>query len=96
MLMAPFPKGEAFSFAMAFHECHLGLRDIRSDDLDDSARSWVSTITRLMDTASIDDPHSRGTWLLKAERLSIDEKSEFSQAVDSLADWFHGRFMGQE
>jgi hypothetical protein len=48
-----------------------------------------------MDTASIDDPHSRGTWLLKAARLSIDEKSEFSQAVDSLADWFHGRFMGQ-
>jgi hypothetical protein len=81
---------------MAFHECHLGLRDLRSDDLDDRARSWVSTITRLMDTAGIDGPHSRGTWLLKAESLSIDETSEFSQAVDSLADWFHRRFMGQD
>jgi hypothetical protein len=82
MLMASFPKGEAFSFAMAFHECHLGLRDRRSNDLHDSARSWVSTITRLMDMASIEAPHSRGTGLLKAERLSIDEKSEFLQAVE--------------
>jgi hypothetical protein len=35
-----------------------------------------------MDMASIEAPHSRGTGLLKAERLSIDEKSEFLQAVE--------------
>jgi hypothetical protein len=49
-----------------------------------------------MDTAGIDDPNDQGTWLLKAERLSLEEKAEFSEAVDSLADWFQRRFLGQE
>jgi len=96
MLMAPHQKGEAESFAAAFHECHLGLQDVRSDDLDDSARSWVSTVRALMDTTGIDDPESRGAWFLKAEKLSIEEKHQFSRAVDALAHWFHERFMGRQ
>lgn len=61
MLMAPHPKGEADSFGHAFHECELGLRDVRPDDLDDSARSWVRTIRQAMDTTGIDDPQGQGT-----------------------------------
>jgi len=90
--MAPHPRGEAESFAAAFHECQLGLRDVWPDDLDDNARSWVSTIRRLMDTTGIDDSEGRGTSLLKAERLTIEEKYHFSRAVDALAHWFHERF----
>lgn len=96
ILMAPHPNGEADSFARAFHECDLGLRDVCSDDLDDNARSWVRTIRQTMDTTGIDDPQGRGKWFIKAERLSIEEKSRFSSAVDELADWFHGRFMGRQ
>ncbi len=93
ILMAPHPKGEADSFGHSFFECDLGLRDVRPADLDDSAQSWVSTIRRLMDTTGIDDPQGRGTSFLKAERLSIDDKYQFSKAVYEVADWFHERFM---
>ncbi len=96
ILMAPHPKGEADAFGHAFHECSLGLRDVRPDDLDDNARSWLRTIRETMDTTGIDDPQGRGTWFIKAERLSIDQKSPFSSAVDELAHWFHERFMGRQ
>jgi hypothetical protein len=96
MLMAPHPKGEADAFAHAFHECDLGLRHVRPDDLDDTARSWVQTIRQTMDTTGISDPQGRGTWFLKAERLSVEEKYRFSSAVDELAHWFHERFMGRQ
>ncbi len=96
ILMAPHPSGEADSFTAAFHECDLGLSDVRLDDLDDNARSWVSTIRRIMDTTGIDDPRGQGTKFRKAERLSDDEKYRFSRAVDDLAHWFHERFMGRQ
>jgi hypothetical protein len=60
-LMAPHPAGEATSYAGAFHECMLGLKDMRDEDLDDSARRWISTIRRISDTAGVDDPTGRGT-----------------------------------
>jgi hypothetical protein len=92
-LMAPHPKGEADSFRAAFLECNLGLKDFRTEDLDDDARRWVSTIRELMDTTGIDDPQQRGTWILKAEQLTVEEKYSFGTAVDELAHWFHRRFM---
>ena len=95
-LMAPHPKGEADSFGFAFHECSLGLRDVRLEDLDDNARSWVEIIRETMDTTGIEDPQRRGAWFIKAERLSIEEKSRFSSAVDELAFWFHERFMDRQ
>ena len=95
-LMAPHPDGEADSFGHAFHECDFGLHDMQFDKLDDNARSWVMTIRETMNTTGIDDPQDRGTWFLKAERLSADDKCRFSRAVDELADWFHERFMGRQ
>ena len=96
ILMVPHPKGEAYSIAVAFHECELGLGDMQPDDFDDDAKRWVSTVTSLMDTTGIDDQHGRGTAFIKAESLSVDEQSQFAHAIDSLADWFHARFMGRE
>ncbi len=91
-LMLPHPKGEAESIAYAFHECLLGLKDIPRDDLDAGARSWVTSIERLMDTEGISDPSERGTWKLKAESLTVDEKTELSRSVDELAEWFDRMF----
>lgn len=94
ILMAPHPKGEADSFAHAFLECEHGLRDIRLEDIDDSARSWLRTIKQAMDTSGIDDTQGRGRSFVKAENLSIEEKSQFSSAIDELADWFNEKIMG--
>lgn len=94
-LMAPHPDGEADSFGHAFLECDFGIRDVQLDKLDDNARTLIATIRRLMDTTGIDDPQDRGTWFLKAERLNVDDKCQFSRAIDELADWFHERFMGR-
>jgi hypothetical protein len=86
-LMAPHPRGEAESYAGAFHECMLGLRDHGVGDFDDSARPWYETVVRTMDTKGIHDPDGRGTWVMKAEQLSVDERVDFSSAVDELAYW---------
>lgn len=90
------PKGEAASYAEAFHQCWLGLMELSTDDLDDAARSWVATIKRTMDTTRIQDPSGRGTWAIKIEQLSSDEKHEFSEAVDELAYWLGRRCHGQD
>jgi hypothetical protein len=80
--MLPHPKGEADDIAAAYHECHLGLMRLQPDDFDDDARRSVSTVTMRMDTTGIEDPQGRGTWGIKADKLSVDEKFEFSSAVD--------------
>lgn len=87
-LMLPHPKGEAESIAHAFHECHLGLHDLRRDNLDDNARNWLAKLEALMDTTGLEDPSGRGLWAVKAERLTVDEKLELSRVVDELAAWF--------
>ena len=96
ILMAPHPRGEATGYAGAFHECMLGLKDLPPKELDDNARSWVETIERTMDATGIEDRSGRGTWTIKAEGLSIEEKQEFSDAVDQLAHWFDHRFRERE
>lgn len=88
ILMLPFPEGEAAAIAAAFHECHLGLDKLPAEQLDEAARDWINTLRGLMSTDEISDPQARGTWTLKAERLSEDEKSSLSRVVDELAHWF--------
>jgi hypothetical protein len=87
-LMLPHPKGEAESIMHAFHECSLGLHDLDRDGLDDNARKWVRKLEELMSTDGLDDPSGRGLWVIKAERLSINDKIELSRVVDELACWF--------
>ena len=94
--MAPHPRGEAASYAGASHECMLGLKDLRPKDLDDNARSWVATIERTIDATGIEDRSGRGTWTIKTEGLSIEEKQQFSDAVDELAHWLDHRFWERE
>lgn len=90
-LMLPHPRGEAESIAGAFEECSHGLHDLRNEDLDDNARRWVATIKELMDTSGIQDPSGRGTFVIKAERLTEEQKFELSRVIDELAHWFDMR-----
>jgi hypothetical protein len=96
MLMLPHSEGEAESLKYAFAEIDHGLRRIPRDDLDADARAWVATIEEAMDTAGIEDPDGLGTWYLKAGRLSHDQKRQFSNAVDELANWFRRHLDGAE
>ena len=52
----------------------------------------MRTIKRLMDTNGIDDPARRGTATVRAERLNMAQRGEFSPAGETLAQWFNRRF----
>ncbi|MBK1888460.1 hypothetical protein Undi14_00335 [Undibacterium sp. 14-3-2] len=91
-LMLPHPTGEAASIAAAFHECHNAFHNIDREGLDDNSRQWVEKIEGLMGTNGLQDPNGVGTWHIKAEQLSVDEKRELSSAVNELAHWFDRAF----
>jgi len=42
--------------------------------------------------AGVQDPDRRGTRLVKAESLSVDQRIELSNAVDELAHWLDRAF----
>jgi hypothetical protein len=86
--MLPHPDGEAQSIAHAFNACSLAFHELDPQDLDDDARSWFTKIVSLMDTSQVRSSGMRGTHVLKAETLSLDDKLELKDAIDQLADWF--------
>ncbi|MEE8380722.1 MAG: hypothetical protein V3R78_02435 [Thermodesulfobacteriota bacterium] len=87
-LMLPHPDGDTKSIADAFAECSHGLHNINRDDFDDATRESVRKLEELMGTTGLDDPLHRGLYTIKAERLSLDQKTELSKEVDYLATWF--------
>ena len=87
-LMLPHPDGDTKSIADAFSECFLSLRTFNYDDLDDGAKTSLRKLEELMGTTGLDDPLHRGLYTIKAERLSLDQKTELSKEVDYLATWF--------
>ena len=86
--MLPHPENEIKSIADAFHECSRGLHNINRDDFDDTTRESVRKLEELMDGSELDDPLDRGLYMIKAERLSLDQKTELSRIIDYLASWF--------
>src|SRR6266699_2573759 len=80
-LMAPHPKGEAESFMHAFNECTHALNDfdVSHDLINDDVRDWVRIVRETMDTSGIVPDPIKGTHLQKAERLTADQKFEFSR-----------------
>jgi hypothetical protein len=87
-LMLPHPKGEVQSITDAFIECSHGLKNLRSEDLDDSARCSVRKLKELMDSSGLEDPTHRGWFAMKAEQLTLDQKFELSEEINYLATWF--------
>jgi len=90
-LMLPHPKGEPISIADAFAECSHGLHNINRDDFDDAASESVRKLEELIDGSGLDDPLGRGLYTVRAERLSPDQKTELSEAINYLATWFDAR-----
>jgi len=90
-LMLPHPDGEAASIAEAFAECRAGL-DVLPTHLDEDAHPYVDTINEAMDTSGIENPYDRGADTVKAEKLTPEQKYEFSRAVDELASYLNRRF----
>ena len=90
-LMAPHPGGEAASFAGAFELCGRCRNELDQVD-DDQACHWIETIRKIMDTSGLDDPEHRGLFIVRAEQLTLDEKTEFSRVVDELASWVNEKF----
>jgi hypothetical protein len=88
MLMLPPPAKEAQIIALAFHEISLCLRDLRQDDLDDSAKDWLAKVQSFMDTTGVVDLTGSGTYQVKAQSLTQDQKLELAGCVDELASWF--------
>ena len=92
-LMLPHPMGEARSLALAFELCSRAFHQFDTERLqDDTARVWMETIKRLMDTTGVEDPTGEGTYFQRARRMTEEEKREFSNAVDELASWFNREF----
>jgi len=87
-LMLPHPMGEAEPIMRAFHECSLALHNLDKENLDDYALTRVARLEELMSTEGLKDPSGKGLWIVKAERLTIDEKIELARIVDELAYWF--------
>jgi hypothetical protein len=87
-LMLPHPLGEEQSLVGAFHECMLGLEDMDAELFDDNAKRWVRIIRETSDADKLkEDKPDEGTWMAKARRLKVEQKQEFSNAVDELAHW---------
>ena len=93
-LMAPHPEGEAASFADAFEFCDRCRNELDQVD-DELARDWIKAIRKIMETSGLDDPERRGLYLVRAEQLTLDEKSEFSRIVDELASWLNRRVFAE-
>jgi len=93
-LMLPHPKGEADAIARAFNECSLAFQDLDRDDLDESAKEWAQKLDEFMKTGDTGND-LRGKWLVKAERLSEDQKYELSACIYELDAYFHQYFWSQ-
>jgi hypothetical protein len=87
-LMLPHPNGDTTAIVDAFAECSHGLHNINRDDFDNAARESVRKLEELIDGSGLDDPLGRGLYAVRAERLSLDQKTELSEVINYLATWF--------
>jgi hypothetical protein len=87
-LMLPHPSGETKSIADAFMECDLGLHNLDRNSLDDAARSLIRKLESLMCPTGLSDPSDRGLWTVKAETLTVDDRTDLSRIVNELAIYF--------
>lgn len=93
--MLPFSEGEAAAIANAFHLCHKALEELRHDKSkieQESIQAWLDVVEQTMDTTGLEDPEGVGLWRIKAQSLTEQEKSDFSDAVYELAGWFDMQF----
>lgn len=86
-LMGPYPQNELFAFAEAIDLVRRALERLdRGSIRDIGALDWIATLEGL---ARDDDETDRSgdACLERARSLSVDEKRDFANAVDELANW---------
>ena len=76
-LMLPPREKEALAISEACNECGLGLHDLSLDDLDDTARDYISRLTKL---------------IVRKETLSAADKHDLCESINYLAYYFHDRW----
>ena len=91
-LMLPHCRGEAEDISDAFLYCSQGFDHLGSELLGDSIRSLIAVISEIMDTSGIDKNGKVGPLVIKAERLTKNQKLELSRAVDELAHTLERRY----
>ncbi|MEG4409235.1 hypothetical protein [Microcoleus sp. MON2_D5] len=89
-LMTPHRDGEEKSFIEARIQCRQAFQDFDETQVDDeSARGWIKTIRRFIAKTSGQALH--GGLVECIRDMDLEEKCEFSKAVDQLASWFKGK-----
>ena len=90
-LMAPHRNGEEQSFIDAVIQCKEAFKpfDLVTRVENEDARGWLKTIKSFTDNIDAQDSHEDKVQYIRA--MDIEEKSEFSKAVDELASWFRGK-----
>ena len=89
-LMLPHRDGETSAIVNALQACALGMRNLRSGDLDDHAVRWLQQLWVLMAVA---DNAAAATmpaahWQARAAELDVDQQADLSRLIDELAHWF--------
>jgi hypothetical protein len=90
--MLPHAAGEAESIADAFLFCDSAFKTLGTIELGERERELIATITDLMDTSDVNRLGNHGPWLVKAERLSYEQKLALSRAVEALAHLLERRY----
>jgi len=75
------PELDDDSIWSALHECWLGLREIRRDDLDALARSWLDGLDAIRGDDELPAPEA-------ISKLDRTERLELYRHVVNLAEWF--------
>jgi hypothetical protein len=91
-LMLPHTRGDAEDIADAFLFCSSAFELLATVNLDDRERSLFATIHKLSDTSGIENNGTDGVLMIRAARLTLDEKLELSRAVDELANRLERRY----
>jgi hypothetical protein len=88
-LLLPHPNGEEEGLVNAFAECSHGLSGLKVELIeDDGLRDKIRDLERMMDVEGLVDSTGRGLWHEKAQRMTVEERGRFADAVDDLATWF--------
>ena len=87
VLMAPHPKGDEHGFEVAFMYCRNALSELNLEHVEDEeARQRIATVERLMNS------DRDLSFEQRARRMTLEDKEEFSKAVDGLASYFDREF----
>lgn len=97
-LIAPHESGEEMSFQSAFHSCSLGLHNLELSTrkiTDSECLDYLKTVRDVIEVDDLKPEYESELWSVRYNRMTVDQKREFSSAVDWLADHFTEEYWEQ-